>query len=83
MDAIRKEAGITAVGASPNAAIPAGRLSTPAPTILLIRLKVRSDIVAFPSDGESVSPAVVAVIWRPFVEQAFETNVLEFMCDFE
>mmetsp|Transcript_57359 Transcript_57359/g.139940 ORF Transcript_57359/g.139940 Transcript_57359/m.139940 type:complete len:337 (+) Transcript_57359:680-1690(+) len=42
------DAGIIADGALPNATTPAGKLSTPAPTILLIKLKTSLGIVAVP-----------------------------------
>lgn len=41
-------AGMTADGALPNAAIPAGRERTPAPTIDFTRLNISLDIVAVP-----------------------------------
>mmetsp|Transcript_1559 Transcript_1559/g.2653 ORF Transcript_1559/g.2653 Transcript_1559/m.2653 type:complete len:103 (+) Transcript_1559:1313-1621(+) len=53
---IKATAGSTAEGAFPNAAIPAGRDSTPAPTIDLTRLKISLGMVAVPV------PAVEALL---------------------
>lgn len=48
MSVMSAVAGITALGALPNAAIPAGKLSTPAPTIDFTRLKTSLGIEAVP-----------------------------------
>jgi len=56
-----------AFGASPKAAIPAGRESTPAPTIHLTRLKTSFGIVAvpFPTEFSScVAKSFVNVPWE-------------------
>jgi len=55
MSAMRMDAGSTAEGALAKAAIPAGRESTPAPTMLLIRLKISLDMVAVPPDTDAPS----------------------------
>jgi hypothetical protein len=61
---MRKHAGISAEGAFPKAAIPAGRLSTPAPTMLLMRFTIDAVMEALPpgfcvafssSDGKSAA----------------------------
>ena len=52
--AMRTTAGSVADGAFPNAATPAGKLSTPAPTIPLTKLKTSFGIVAPPSSGSVV-----------------------------
>lgn len=48
MIAMRARAGTSADGASPNAAIPAGRDKTPTPTMALTRLKISDATVAVP-----------------------------------
>jgi hypothetical protein len=49
MPMISATAGNTALGALPNAAIPAGIARTPAPTMDLTKLKISCDTVAVPS----------------------------------
>jgi hypothetical protein len=48
--AIRERAGTMAPGLLPKAAIPAGRLRTPTPTMALTRLKISLGMVAVPPD---------------------------------
>lgn len=54
--AMRIDAGTTAEGALANAATPAGRESTPAPTMFLTRLKISLGIVAVPPDDWGFAP---------------------------
>ena len=51
---MRPAAGMMAEGAFPNAETPAGKLRTPAPTILLTRLNMRADMVPSPPDVFSI-----------------------------
>eukprot|EP00978_Attheya_sp_CCMP212_P040958 scaffold229254_cov51-Attheya_sp.AAC.2 len=58
------DAGMSADGAFPMAAMPAGRLSTPAPTMLFTRLNTSLGMVAVPlptpaSDSSAAPPAPV------------------------
>lgn len=74
MTVMRNVAGIMAEGALPKAEIPAGRLNTPAPTILLTRLKVRPDMDALPPLDEDSSPATAAVMNFSFLTRPFPTT---------
>ena len=80
MMAIKATAGITALGADPHAAIPAGRLRTPAPTMPLIRLKINSVTVAPDSlsvEGELLlSPSSAGIA----ASEVMRTDVRWYFC---
>ena len=60
---MRYTAGITADGEFANAAIPDGRLSTPAPTMFFTRLNMRLCIVAVPPlSGNSPPLSILATV---------------------
>jgi len=71
MTVMRATAGTTADGALANAAMPAGSVNTPAPTIDLTKLNTSCEMVAVPSptaapsadDPSSKAPSLVAQSW--------------------
>ena len=62
MAATNPTAGIAALGASPNAAMPAGRDRTPTPTIPLTRLKISLGIEAVPPPTAASCPPPRAAV---------------------
>jgi hypothetical protein len=80
MVAMSMTAGMTALGASPNMAIPAGNDNTPAPTIDLTKLKIKLGIVAVSSFfvlAVVLLPVAVDVVVVVVVEARFPPSMDE------
>jgi hypothetical protein len=78
--AMSMTAGMTALGASPNMAIPAGNDNTPAPTIDLTKLKIKLGIVAVSSFfvlAVVLLPVAVDVVVVVVVEARFPPSMDE------